>query len=61
MPSRVLINCLYASGSDDKSEILSKAFLVLEDWAHGLTFDSVEIDKERGVVGEEWRLEEALR
>jgi len=40
----------------DKSEILSKAFLVLEDWAHGLTFDSVEIDKERGVVGEEWRL-----
>ena len=40
----------------DKSEILSKAFLVLEDWAHNLSFDSTEIDKERGVVGEEWRL-----
>jgi zinc protease len=40
----------------DKAEILSKAFLVLEDWAHGLSFDSTEIDKERGVVGEEWRL-----
>ena len=40
----------------DKPEIVSKAFLVLEDWAHGLSFDSTEIDKERGVVGEEWRL-----
>jgi zinc protease len=40
----------------DKSEILSKAFLVLEDWAHNLSFDSTEIDKERGVIGEEWRL-----
>ncbi len=40
----------------DKSEILSKAFLVLEDWAHGLSFDSTEINKERGVIGEEWRL-----
>ena len=40
----------------DKPEILSKAFLVLEDWAHGLSFDPKEIDKERGVIGEEWRL-----
>ena len=40
----------------DKSEIVSKAFLVLEDWAHNLSFDSTEIDKERGVLGEEWRL-----
>ncbi|MDP4194873.1 MAG: insulinase family protein [Bacteroidota bacterium] len=40
----------------DKSEILSKAFLVLEDWAHGYLFDSTEIEKERGVIVEEWRL-----
>jgi zinc protease len=40
----------------DKPEILEKGFTVLEDWAHGLAFDSVEIDKERGVITEEWRL-----
>ena len=32
------------------------SFLVLEDWATGVTFDADEIDKERGVVLEEWRL-----
>lgn len=40
----------------DKPEVLSKAFLVLEDWASGLQFDSTEIEKERGVIVEEWRL-----
>ncbi len=40
----------------DKPELLDKAFLMLEDWAHGLDFDAEEIDKERGVVIEEWRL-----
>ena len=29
---------------------------MLEDWAHGVTFDADEIDKERGVILEEWRL-----
>jgi hypothetical protein len=29
---------------------------VLEDWAHGLTFDDADIDKERGIVLEELRL-----
>ena len=40
----------------DKPEALEKAFLILEDWAHGLSFDPVETEKERGVVMEEWRL-----
>ncbi|NCQ17229.1 MAG: insulinase family protein, partial [Ignavibacteria bacterium] len=40
----------------DSQAIVQKAFLVLEDWAHGLAFDSSEIDKERGVITEEWRL-----
>jgi zinc protease len=40
----------------EKPEVLDRAFLILEDWAHGLTFDPVEIDKERGVVKEEWRV-----
>ena len=37
-------------------EIVKKSIKILEEWAHLVTFDSVEIDKERGVVGEEWRL-----
>ena len=40
----------------DKADVLDKAFLILEDWAHNVTFDPKEIDKERGVVMEEWRL-----
>ena len=40
----------------DSAHIVQKAFQILEDWAHGVTFDSTEIRKERGVVLEEWRL-----
>src|SRR6266542_4823667 len=40
----------------DKPDVLEKAFLILEDWAHNVSFDDVEIDKERGVITEEWRL-----
>lgn len=39
----------------DSTEAFERAFLILEDWAHGLTFDHDEIDKERGVIIEEWR------
>ena len=39
----------------DDPEILNKGFQILEDWAHQVTFDHEEIDKERGVVVEEWR------
>jgi zinc protease len=40
----------------DKPEVMDKAFLVLEDWAHNYSFDPKEIDRERGVIVEEWRL-----
>jgi len=40
----------------DKPEVVQKAFQVLEDWAHNLSFEPAEIDKERGVIVEEWRL-----
>jgi zinc protease len=40
----------------DSAAILRQAFQVLEDWAHLQTFDSTEIELERGVVLEEWRL-----
>ncbi len=39
----------------DKKEILDKGLNVLEDWANGLSFDTTEINKERGVVFSEWR------
>src|SRR5262245_8199913 len=39
----------------DKPEALARAFQVLEDWAHNVTFEPAEIEKERGVVLEEWR------
>ncbi len=40
----------------DSLRLVERAFLVLEDWAHGITFDPVEVDKERGVIVEEWRI-----
>jgi zinc protease len=36
--------------------VIDTAFLVMEDWAQNVTFDAAEIEKERGVVLEEWRL-----
>ncbi len=40
----------------ENPEHMATAFQILEDWAHGLTLDPEEIDKERGVIIEEWRL-----
>ncbi len=39
----------------DSADIFNKAFVVLEDWAHNLSMDGEEIDKERGVILEELR------
>ena len=39
----------------DKEGLVDKGMLVLSDWAHTLTFDPEEVEKERGVVLEEWR------
>ena len=39
----------------DNPEAMNKAFLFFADVAHGLSFDPEAIDKERGVVIEEWR------
>ncbi len=40
----------------DDAEIITTAFQILEDWAHLVSFEPNEIDRERGVVIEEWRL-----
>ncbi len=40
----------------DKPDIFNKGLLVLEDWAHNVSFEPEEIEKERGVILEERRL-----
>jgi zinc protease len=37
-------------------QVLDRALLVLEDWAHAATFDQDAIDRQRGIVLSEWRL-----
>ena len=40
----------------DDTALVEKGYQVLEDWSHWALLDGKEIDKERGVVTEEWRL-----
>lgn len=40
----------------DSPMVYRQAMQILEDWAHGVSFEPAEIDKERGVIVEEWRL-----
>jgi zinc protease len=40
----------------DNPDALATSLTVISDWASGLTFDDGELEKERGVVLEEWRL-----
>ena len=35
--------------------VIDRSLLILEDWAHDVSFEPAEIDKERGVILEEWR------
>lgn len=35
---------------------IDSVLLILHDWSHDLTLDPKEIDKERGVIHEEWRM-----
>jgi zinc protease len=40
----------------DNPAVLDRSLLILEDFARNVSFDPGEIDKERGVILEEWRL-----
>lgn len=40
----------------DSMEWINRGFQVVEDWAHQVTMADSEINKERGVIIEEWRL-----
>jgi zinc protease len=39
----------------DEPSLLDTGFEILEDWATSITLDPLEIEKERGVILEEWR------
>jgi zinc protease len=40
----------------DRPAVVDRSLLIMEDWAHNVTFEPAAIEKERGVVLEEWRL-----
>lgn len=40
----------------DNQQQFRQAFLILSDWAAGVAFEPEEIEKERGVIIEEWRM-----
>ena len=40
----------------DTGKFMEQGFQILQDWAQGQLFDTTEVNKERGVVIEEWRL-----
>lgn len=40
----------------ERQSALDSCLLILYDWANALTLDPKEIDKERGVIHEEWRM-----
>ena len=39
-----------------RESALDSCLLILKDWSNGLTLDDKEIDKERGVIHQEWQL-----
>ena len=44
----------------DDPEIVETAFQILSDWAYAVTFEPDEVELERGVVLEEWRLSQGF-
>ena len=45
----------------DKPKILDQTFSILRDWSDGIVFDEAEIERERGVIIEEWRKRKSVR
>jgi zinc protease len=46
----------YMSVPTDSARIVENAMRIFGDWAHETSMEDVEIEKERGVITEEWRL-----
>ena len=44
----------------DDPEVIETAFQILSDWAYAVTFSAEEVELERGVILEEWRLRQGF-
>ena len=45
----------------DHPGAIDSCLLILHDWSHDLSLDGDEIDKERGVINEEWRMRQSAQ
>lgn len=45
----------------NRQGVIDSCLLILHDWSHSLLLEDEEIDKERGVIHEEWRTRRATR
>lgn len=45
----------------DREGILEKGFMIIREWADGISFETEEIEKEKGVIVEEWRMRNDYR
>ncbi len=44
-----------------RGELLDSSFMFMRDWVDGISFDPLEIEKEKGVIVEEWRARNDVR
>lgn len=42
------------------AQLMNKMFLVLKDWCHGIKIQPTDVEKERGIILEEWRRREGV-
>lgn len=45
----------------ERDELIADSFKIMRDWADGITFDEKEIEREKGVITEEWRMRNDMR
>lgn len=45
----------------ERDELITDSFKIMRDWADGITFDEKEIESEKGVITEEWRMRNDVR
>lgn len=45
----------------ENAQLIEDSFLIMREWADGISFDTEEIEKEKGVITEEWRARNDVR
>ena len=44
----------------DNTQLMAKMYLLLKDWCHGIKIQPADVEKERGIILEEWRRREGI-